>query len=226
MKKIIIGDVIFFVVALLTSQSVQAQGVVYLSNLGQSSAGSDMVGSDSWLAAGFFTGTNSSGYILNSIQLAMTNATGNPSGFTVMLYSAIPPSSSSNGEFFPGSNLGALNGSLNPTTAGIYSYDPSSSLSLAPSTAYFLALTAGTSVANGAYEWDLANANYNPTGGWHAPPAVAVGDNYQSSDGSSWGILEALPQFAINATAIPEPGVLGLLGLGGLCFFWHCRRLR
>jgi hypothetical protein len=58
----------------------------YLSNLGQSSTGSLAVGSDSWLAASFGTGTNEGGYELNSIQLAMTDASGNPSGFTVMIY--------------------------------------------------------------------------------------------------------------------------------------------
>jgi len=85
MKNIVISGVIVLVVALLTPQIVQAQGTIYLSNLGQPSAGSLAVGSDSWQAAIFTTGTNADGYVLNSIQLAMTDAFGTPNGFTVML---------------------------------------------------------------------------------------------------------------------------------------------
>jgi hypothetical protein len=87
--------------------------------LGQASAGGEAVASDSWIAAGFGTGTNANGYDLDTIQLAMTGATGGPSGFTAMLYSAA-------GTFgiFPGSNIGTLNGSANPSNAGTYSYTP------------------------------------------------------------------------------------------------------
>jgi hypothetical protein len=45
-------------------------------------SGSPSVASDSWLAAEFGTGTDASGYVLNSVQLGMTDASGNPSGFT------------------------------------------------------------------------------------------------------------------------------------------------
>lgn len=96
-----------FVVGLFTQQLIQAQGVVYLSNLEQTSAGSHAVGSDSWLAAGFKTGSNTGGYALNSIELGLTNASGNPSGFTAMIYSE---ANNPNG-VLPGSSLGALNGS-------------------------------------------------------------------------------------------------------------------
>ena len=76
-----------FVVGLLTQRVTQAQGTLtYLSNLGQPSSGSDIVGSNSWLFTTFRVGTNPNGYVLNSIQLEMTDASGTPSGFTVMLY--------------------------------------------------------------------------------------------------------------------------------------------
>jgi hypothetical protein len=58
MKKIIA----VLLVALLIQQFVQAQGTVYLSNLGQTSTGSHAVSSNSWLAMGFQTGNNASGY--------------------------------------------------------------------------------------------------------------------------------------------------------------------
>ena len=109
MKRIIMSGVITFAVVLLAPQFVRAQGTMtYLSNLDQASPGSLAVGSDSWLAALYFAGTNASGYDLNSIQLGMANASGNPSGFTVMLYSYAQG-------VIPGTNLDTLNGSLNPS---------------------------------------------------------------------------------------------------------------
>ena len=157
MKKIIV----MFAVAFFATQIIQGQGTTYISNLGYISTGSSSVGSDVWFAADFFTGTNAGGYALNSVQLATTDASGNPSGFTVMLYSSI-----SGFATFPGSNLGTLNGSLNPVTAGTYSYTPASNLTLLPSTSYFIMLTAGTTVANGAYEW--SDSAYPPSSsvGW------------------------------------------------------------
>lgn len=218
MKKQIIIGIIVLAGGLLPPQITQAQGTAYISNLGQPSASSAPVGSDSWLAMSFATGINAGGYQLNSIQLGMTNATGNPSGFTVMLYSAIV-----SGEASPGSSLGTLNGSLNPVTGGIFTYSPASNLTLSPNTPYFIVLTAGTTVANGAYEWSNTSffpSTYNLRGGWQAPLGTIRVDNYQSSNGSSWGVFSSYPEFAVNATAVPEPGLCGLLGLGGLCFFW------
>jgi hypothetical protein len=221
MKNIIIVG--FIVLASFQSpRLLRAQGTMtYLSNLGQPSTGTNAVGSDSWLATLFITGTNSIGYTLNSIQLGMAHASGNPSGFTVMIYTSIIGNA-----ILPGSSLGTLNGSLNPTTAGIFTYTPASNLTLSPSTIYYIVLTAGTAVANGTYEWTFMNiASYNPSAGWGG------GVTLSSVDGSSWFRLGSNPnydysQFAINATAIPEPGVLGLLGLGGLGFLWYRRKAK
>jgi hypothetical protein len=215
MKKLIISGVIIWA-SILTPQITQAQGnMTYLSNLGQTSTGSLAVGSNSWLTTLFSTGTNPGGYTLNSIQLAMTDASGNPSGFTAMLYTV--------GIGFgpiPGTSLGTLDGSLNPTTAGIYTFTPASNLTLSSQTGYFIVLTAGTEVANGAYDWSYAGTNsYNPSVGWSS-----LGDVWTSSDGSHWNTTGDSAQFAINATAIPEPGVSGLFGLGGLAFLWHRRK--
>ena len=217
MKNIIVSGIIVFAVWLPAARSVHAQGTTYLSNLGQASAGSLAVGSNSWLAGDFHTGTNDGGYLLNSIQLGMADASGNPSGFTVMLYAQ---DYSYFGGIVPGSSLGTLNGSLNPVTSGIYTYTPASSLTLSPSTLYFIVLTAGTTVANGGYEWSYAStSSYNPTDNWGG--AIAWG----SSNGSlgSWRVLGSYPydypQYTINATAVPEPSSQILLGLGVLFLF-------
>jgi hypothetical protein len=214
MKRLII----MFAIGLMACQIVLAQGTIYLSNLGQPSAGSLAVGSDSWLAAGFQTGNNADGYMLNSVQLAMTDASGNPSGFTVMIYDLA-------GGFLsgplPGNSLGTLTGSANPSIADTYSYTPASSLTLSPNTFYFIVLTAGTPVANEAYEWGWAypSTSYNPSGNWGA-----AGDEYRSSSGSlgSWSFVAVYyPQYAITATAIPEPSIFSLFVLSGLCLLYH-----
>ncbi len=211
MKKCIVSGIIVLAVGLFAPQTLQAQGTIYVSNLG-TSAGSRAVGSNSWLAGDFGTGLNADGYELNSVQLAMTDASGNPNNFTVMLFDC-----NNLYAIQPGSSLGTLNGSADPATAGIYTYTPASNITLSPDTFYFIVLTAGTAVANGAYEWN-ESTSHSSNGGW--------GDFYgipQSSDGLNWGgtISSIYPQFAIDATAIPEPGVLGLFALGGLCFVWH-----
>src|ERR1035437_6458889 len=140
----------------------QARGTMtYLSNLGQPSAGSQPVGSNSWLAAANLPRHQRAGDSIHFIQLAMTDASGNPSGFTVMLCSNAPIA------LGPGPVLGTLNGSLSPVSSGIYTYTPASNLTLTPNSQYFIVITAGTAVADGAYAWSLAGAPpYDPVTGW------------------------------------------------------------
>jgi hypothetical protein len=144
MRRRIISIIIASVFGLMAPEMIQAQGTMtYLSNLDQPSAGSLAVGSNSWVAAGIYTGTNPGGYVLTSIQLGMIDASGNPSGFTAMLYyplSGGPPSG-------PGRYIATLDGSLNPVSAGTYTYAAHSNLTLSRSTEYFIVLNAGTAVA-------------------------------------------------------------------------------
>ncbi len=209
--------IIVLAAALSAPQITQAQGTVtYLSNLPQSSAGSLAVGSDSWLAAVCQTGTNADGYVLDSIQLAMSDAIGSPNGFTVMLYAPAI------GSFLPGHSLGTLNGSLSPVAGGVYTYTPASNLTLTPRTPYSIVLTAGTAVANGAYGWSYGGTNsYNPSDGWST-----IGGVWSSSNGlTHWiGTGGSFPRFALNATPVPEPGALSLLALGGLLLVWRDRK--
>ena len=109
MREIAIKSIIAFL--LLAARVASAQGTTtFLSNIGQPSSGSQTVGSDSWFAAGFVTGTDASGYLLDSIQLGMASSTGSPSGFTVMLYE----DAGSPAGLSPGSSLGTFMGSLDP----------------------------------------------------------------------------------------------------------------
>jgi hypothetical protein len=215
MKKLTIIGIIGF--GLFATQITEAQGTLtYLSNLGQTSTGNNPVGSNSWLAAGFFTGTNVNGYILNSVQLGMADASGSPSGFTVMLYSAISGLGTN-----PGNNLDTLNGSLSPVSGGIFTYTSTDNLTLSPNTEYFIVLTAGTAVANGAYEWNFMNtSSYNPVDNWLA--TVTLSSNNGSS---SWTRLGTNPNFdysgfALNAIPAPEPSPSWLLLLGSGIFIY------
>ncbi len=210
MKKIVICGLIGLVVGLLSPGIAAAQGTtVFLSNLEQASGGSSAAGSDSWLAAGFQTGDNASGYMLDAVQLEMADVSGAANGFTVMIYA-----NRNNAGLTPGTSLGDLGGSASPTSAGAYTYTPSSSITLLlPSSVYFIVMTANTKIATGAYEWSYAAAdNYNPAGGWGS-----LGGGWTSSNGASWNASSAVfSQFAINATPTPEPGVVGLMVVGGL----------
>ena len=216
MRKITINGLIALVYGFLPPCVAHGQGsVTFLSNLGQSSAGSAGVGSNSWIGAAFISGNNANGYLLNSVQLAMTDASGSPSGFTVMIYSGADIL----GAIRPGSSVGVLTGSASSAATGVYTYAPSSELALSPSSDYFIVMTAGTAVASGAYEWSLSGINsYSPTAGW-AVFGGASSAVYSSSNGSTWNSLSmTFPQFAINATAAPEPGVVGIIFAGGLLF--------
>jgi len=207
----------FIALALLISAPTftRAQGTIYLSNLGATPSGSLAVASDAWVATDFSTGTNAGGYILNSIQLGMADASGAPSGFSVMLYTDVGKAAP-----YPGTSLGSLSGSENPSTTGVYTYTPTGDLLLSARTAYYIVVSAGTPAAEGAYRWNYAGTwSYNRIDGWNGIYP------YLSSDGSSWtknGLPVAFPLFGVNATPeVPEPSGTALLLLGG---FWVARR--
>ena len=205
MKNIIISGMSVFALALLAPQTARPQGTMFVSSLGQPSTGSAEVGSDSWLAAGFETGNNTGGYVLDSVQLAMAPASGAPSQFIVALYSAHDPIAHR-----PDSSLGILAGSSDPETSGIYNYT-ASGVTLPPSTYYYVVLTSGTTVSSGFYAWSFDNSPPVTSGGWGGTQRLLY-----SRDGLSWNSLFGDRQFSLTATAVPEPDTLSLLALAGL----------
>lgn len=206
MKKILF-TVLAMAVQQFAPSFVQAQGTLYVSNLGVTSEGSKAVGSDSWFAELFSTGTDSGGYILNSVQLLMDTASGSPSGFTVALYSYSSTE--------PGSSLGDLSGS-DPAAGGVFTYT-ASNIILLPSTFYWIVVTSATPIASGSYNWSLADTiNYSSSDGWE------IGSYDESSNGSEWAEPRSNPlQYGVYATAVPEPVTYALGAMGALLLGCH-----
>ncbi|HXB59950.1 MAG TPA: choice-of-anchor R domain-containing protein [Candidatus Acidoferrales bacterium] len=193
------------VLTLAVPSFAQAQVTLFASNLGQASTGGVVVGNNEWDAQHFITGTNPGGYELDSLQLLMDKASGSPSGFEISIYSSLV-----NGT--PGSSLGSLSG-LDPVAGGVFTYASSSGIMLLPSSSYFVVATAATPVSQGVYEWSGAGS-YTSSAGW------AIDEDYaRSTDGSSWTTAEGKIAFqmGISATAVPEPTILALAGLGLAC---------
>ena len=218
MKKIII--VLSVAVPLLS----HAQGMIYVNNLGDAPGGSTAIGNNSWIAQEFtWEGTIVNGtettpnLTLNSVQLLMDSASGNPSGFTVSIYS-------SHDNLLLGDSLGTLSGSANPSSSGIYTYT-TPGITLSPATSYFVVVTTATPTSQGAYNWSFVAA----PGDEIANSNLVINDIYYgSSDGSSWTehLRQEVFQMAIYATPIPEPQISALFGLGLFCLglSWRQRK--
>jgi hypothetical protein len=200
-----------------------AQGTTYLSNLTE--PGLDEYGVlNIWYAQAFETGTSTGGYSLDSVQL-VAGAIGNPIGnFSVSIYSSLysPP-------------IGILSG-INPSVLSTYTY-ATTGISLQPSTEYFIVVTdTSQDDANDYYFWNspmlpisggkgTADLNYNSSGNWQIP-AAGFNDIF-SYDGTDWFVsytIESPFQFAVNATAVPEPEIYSLTGIGLMVIFFHRRK--
>jgi hypothetical protein len=201
---------------LLVSPIVQAQETTYLSNLGQSPTGSQPIGSDLSVAFDFTTGRNAfganfSGYDLDSIQLAMGNATGDPGNFSVTLYAVtgqpgVPP--------VPPSFICSLAGPADPATAGVYNYLAPQYLFLPTSSTYCVLLTDSTPIADGAFALSESAAR-GMMFEWTSHEALFNVDFNNSQLFDFADPVGTNPQFAINATVVPEPFPATLLAFGG-----------
>lgn len=195
------------VVVFLLPVMATAQGTLQVSNLGQTPTGSAAIGGDAWIAQSFdvYSGT----YTLDSVQLLMNPASGNPGSFTVSIYTSIGA--------VPSTQLGSLSGSSNPSSSGIYPYT-ASGITISPGPLYYVVVTAATPMEQGSYNWSAAH-DFTQNGSWY------INDIYfASSDGSTWTpyVRQNVFQMAIYATAVPEPSTLALAAFGLACLcFWR-----
>jgi len=197
------------IIFLLVKTTFISQGTTFLSNLDTPTIGNLPVASDTWVSTWFQTGPSPAGYTLNSIQLSFGNDTGNPSGISVMIW-----------DFRNRQSLANLSGS-DPFSFGVYTYT-ASDFNLLPSTVYWFAVKSSTTAEIGSFQW-----NYSAPGGFIPGLDLWSGGSYPtSSDGVVWdrGNSVGKLQFAVNATAIPEPSSLVLLGLGGSFLFTRLAR--
>ena len=84
---------------------------------------------------------------------------------------------------------------------------------------YYVVVTASTPVAQGAYNWSAASNPALGNNGWGG------GIYDYSTDGSTWDYSrDHFFQFAVNATAVPEPSIVALFSLGSVALVWALRR--
>ncbi len=164
--------------------------------------------SEEWIGQSFTVGGSSA--TLSSVVLSMAadNTIHRSGNFFVSLYDATGAGSS------PGATLLALSGSVNPATAGDYTY--TGSYMLAANTTYYI--VAGVS-GNGAYEWAAHDSQ----------DAGTIGYSDSSDGGITWNSDNSGAVFTgetlnmqINGdiSAVPEPAEWGLIScalLGLVC---------
>ena len=193
--------------------TANAQGITYLSHLGSSADTGIFVQSDQWWAISFETGTAAEGYSLDSMQLRIAGIAGSPSGFQLSVYN--------NNGGVPGNSLELLSGS-DPTGAGVFTF-AASDITLSASTVYWaVTKSSDSSLSGNSFYWAFDPNSSTSMDGW----SLSTTGDYNSQDnGSTWSNDGGSPfTLAINATAVPEPEIYSLLGLGLFAMFLRRRK--
>ncbi len=208
--------------------SPQAHGAVQLTTLGNPVLGPAPIGQGN--AFGFAFVLNNQAYTLNSITAEIREMTPGNSTLLAVLYTASST---------PGPDYRMPTGSLLTTFSysGITSsysdvvFTPNTPVTLQPNQAYamaLLAIPAGSDPVPTSWGWGLglSTDGYGPLGtDWSAVFLLPF-----SADNTTWsafnnGDTDYLLNFAVDATAVPEPSAFLLVAAGaGLC--WHLRRRR
>jgi hypothetical protein len=153
----------------------------------------------------FFTGATAPGYRLNSVTLHLAGAAGTPGDFVLELYEG-PVSGVAVGP------IGEFTVSSNPVAAGHHTFNFADDLILGPGTRYMIVASAPDVAGNtvSRYGWHLGNFQGSPAGAW------GINGQWVSSIGAaSWAPVRSGPfQFAIDATAVPEPASVALAAIG------------
>jgi len=220
MKKVLLRMLsVSSLVLLLAPQATRAQGVLYLSNLGETAIGEGAIGSNACVAQMFVTGTNAGGYLVNSVQLLMNAPSGSPAGFEVSIFSK---NGNPHSFHFPGdvptNSLGTLAGP-NPAIGGTLTYVSADGIYLSPSTVYFLVLRAATPTNQGAYSWSASSAS-TPV----LTNSFRIENSYFASADNvnwTWVARQKMFQFGLYASAAPPPKLtIGGSGPGSLKVSW------
>jgi len=220
-KKILYHCFLTFipVIGLLLPRMSRAQAV-FASNLANTPNGSFGVANNLWVAQEFiWEGLMVNGVeltpnlILNSVQLQMDPASGNPGGFSVSIYTA-------GTSLHLGTILGTLSGESNPQTPGLYTYT-TPGITLTPAASYFVVVTDTTPSAQGSYNWSTTTSSGT------ANNNLVINDVYDTSaDGANWNatIRQSIAQMAIFGTPVPEPSPWPLSLCGAGLFYFIRRR--
>jgi hypothetical protein len=187
--------------------TTNAQSTLYLSHLGDNGDTGIGVFSDQSWAVSFETGTSPNGYSLDSMQLRIAGIAGNPTGFALSVYG--------NNGGLPGTSIALLDGSQ-PTGAGIYAF-AASDVTLLPSTVYWAVATSSDSLTGrDSFYWAFDPSSYTSSGGW------SLGRDADVLNLGTWSPNGTSPlTLAIDSTAVPEPEVYALIGLGLCAMLWQ-----
>ena len=147
--------------------------------------------------------TDSSDYVLNSVNLFLGPGTSGSNDFEVSIWSDIGNA--------PNFSIATLAGSSNPSSnpPQEFTYTATTTINLASDTTYWIV---ASSSLNSPYRWEGTTSTAQ-AGVW------SFGDDFATStnSGITWNISNALSlQASIDATAVPEPSSVLLLGLGAL----------
>lgn len=186
--------------------SMSAQ--VSVSNLDEAFTWAEELNSTDWVANAFTTDATNSSYELVSVTLTIAGADNNSGNFFVALFS------DDSGQ--PDSSMQILSGEANPETGGDYTYTPSSTVTLLPSTTYHL--VTGVSSGAGAYRWGYTNSSSETNSGGITWTIADLGSE-SSDSGSSWVTsVAAVQMFSVTVSPVPEPQTyavwLGVISLG------------
>lgn len=197
-------------VSLLTLTDIVRADTLYLSNLSETTDGSESIRQLSngvWVAQSFQTGNNTNGYTLESVSLSMSEGSESDVPLKLSLYSA----NRSNNEI---GELKYVFTSTDPYdhTAGIKLWDAPDAAILGSNARYWLILESDTET--GSYYWDYTSSlSATSLQNWLIPSTLT----YATESGSGWDYNDGRPQkFSVNASAVPEPTVAMLVGFGTL----------
>ncbi|HVU38562.1 MAG TPA: choice-of-anchor R domain-containing protein [Opitutales bacterium] len=187
--------------------------IVAVSSITTPSSDGTQVRMGHWLADKFITGSNLNLLTLEAIKIQFVASSGT-GGYFVDIYT--------DNSGVPGSLFAALTGSTNPNTAGIFTYTPSGTVTLAASTTYWMVEGSTTSTANYQPTY-ITTPNPFVKNGW----TITGNYTFTTNSGSSWGggASDGPTQYSI--VVVPEPATFaGIAGVAGLGAAGYLRRRR